>query len=251
MCGLEMSNVSLKIPPSGGINVEWQNQTADRAVWILTDEVLSQVLTSSTQGSSALSRPHPGLTFSRCTGSATQAAPQEEPVDYVALVAEIWQLQSNCIMNRFLMPALIAEKYMFLSRRLCKHIRAGVWVKQCTVYTISSCATWGQINNPGWLARGTTKCGGAQWRDSKQIQINPSWIETWDSFHLQKGSERKLGIMWGDGWSNWKRTLKPYCTWKLSVASGSRHFFTFFPPVSKKVVKAKTKPRWRSHQRAE
>jgi len=75
MYGLEMSIVSLQTPPSGGINVEWQNQAADRAVWIITEEGLSQVLTSSTQSSSALSRPHPGLTFSRCTGPATQAAP--------------------------------------------------------------------------------------------------------------------------------------------------------------------------------
>lgn len=66
---------------------------------------------------------------------------------------------------------------MFVSRRLCKHARAGVWVKQCRVYTISTCATWGQINNPGFLARDATKCGRAQWWDSKQIQINPSWID--------------------------------------------------------------------------
>lgn len=198
------------------------------------------MLTSSTQGSSALSRPHPGLTFSRCTGFATQAAPLEEPVDYVASVAEIWQLQSNCIMNRFLMPALIAEKYKFLSRRLCKHIRAGVWVKQCTVYTISSCSTWGQINNPGFLARGGTKRGGAQWRDSKQIQINPSWIDL-GFISPPKGIREKIG----DTVRGWviqlKKDIKPYCTWKLSVP----------PPSVWKGVKTKTKTRWPSHQRAE
>lgn len=118
---------------------------------------------------------------------------------------------------------------MFVSRRLCKHARAGVWVKQCRVYTISTCATWGQINNPGFLARDATKCGGAQWWDSKQIQINPSWIDLGFILNLQKGSERKLGIMWRDWWSNWNRTLKLYCTWKLSVASGRRDLFTFFP----------------------
>ncbi len=93
MYGLEMS-ISVKIPSSGGINVEWQKQAATRAICITTGEGLSQVLTST------LSRPHPELTFSRGMGSATQADSWEETADYVALVAEVWQLQSNCIMNR-------------------------------------------------------------------------------------------------------------------------------------------------------
>lgn len=123
------------------------------------------------------------------------------------------------------MLALMTVRYRFVSRRLCKHATAGVWVKQCRVYTISTCATWGQINNPGFLARDATKRVGAQWWDSKQIQINPSRIDL--GFILpSKGIREKTGECEGIG--DPIETGQD-CTWKLSVASGSRNLFTFFP----------------------
>lgn len=125
------------------------------------------------------------------------------------------------------MPALMTARYTLVSRRLCKHTRAGVWVKQCT---ISTCATWGKINNTDFFAGDATERERAEWRDSKQVLINLLWIDLW-FISPSKGiweNEKKGNIL--TGWvSILNKTLKDYCTWKLSVASGCRNLFTFLP----------------------
>lgn len=144
------------------------------------------------------------------------------------------------------MLALMTVRYRFVSRRLCKHATAGVWVKQCRVYTISTCATWGQINNPGFLARDATKRVGAQWWDSKQIQINPSRIDL--GFILpSKGIREKTG----DNVRGLVIQLKQDRTVPESflLPLAAEISLLSFPSVS--LARAKTKTRWPSHQRAE
>ncbi len=118
------------------------------------------------------------------------------------------------------MPALITVRYTFVSRRLCKHTRAGVWVKQYTIYT---CVTWEKINKQNRFLAGDA----TEWRDSKQVLINLLWIDLW-LISPWKGiweNEEKGNIL--TGWVS--KTLKVYCTWKLSVASGCTNLFTFIP----------------------